>query len=328
MMLILKRVMIKSYNLIRNIILEYKIKRYNYILNSKEPLNIITYQEGQNQPTHPSVKYFTNRWNGYKYWMAYTPFPYNDDSYENPCITYSDDGYNWSEKGISNPIENTPMENGTKVGYNSDTHLVIVNDILECWWRTHYQNGENSDHEVIYRKKSIDGINWSEKEELYRVKDKKAGSLLSPVVIYEAGKYMIWVCYKQQVLRYYESIDGYDWQYIRDINVDNPDFSTYKIWHFDIIKTDIGYEFVGCYHPTTNYDDNRFIYYAYSKDNITYSKRKLILTKGDKGSYAEEELYRPSIVKRDNGYMIYYGCKNHDRNWKIAMVEIKNEMKF
>lgn len=39
-------------------------------------LNIETYLAGKNQPTHPSVVTFKNAWNGYKYWMAYSPFPY------------------------------------------------------------------------------------------------------------------------------------------------------------------------------------------------------------------------------------------------------------
>ena len=126
-----------------------------YKANPIEPLNIVTtYSDGNNQPTHPSVKFFSDGWNGHKYWMAYTPYPFNNDSVENPCITYSDDGINWSEIGINNPIQNKPSS-----GYNSDPHLVMVNNTLECWWRE--VEGSKT---YFKRKKSTDGVTWGVEE--------------------------------------------------------------------------------------------------------------------------------------------------------------------
>ena len=289
-------------------------------VNPTEPLDIVTY-DGSNKPTHPAILYFENGWAGHKFWLAYSPFPGNNNTYENPCIAYSEDGVNFTSDGISNPIEDTPMENGTKVGYNSDPHLVVVNGVMECWWRTHHQSGSNANHEIIYRKKSTDGINWGVKEELFRVNDAAAGSCMSPAVIYEDGIYKIWTVYKQQVMRYYESTTGADWSHIRDINVDNPNYPTYKVWHIDVIHTEKGYEFVGCYHPTNDYNDNKYIYYAVSSDNITYSERVLILTPGKTGNFDATELYRPAIARVGNKVMIYYGCRNGAGNWKIGMIE-------
>ena len=60
-----------------------------YIRNYKGPLNIST-PDGSKQPYHPSVLYFEGGWCGYKYWMAYTPFPIGAlpyrDRWEYPCI--------------------------------------------------------------------------------------------------------------------------------------------------------------------------------------------------------------------------------------------------
>lgn len=296
-------------------------------VNPTEPLDIQTY-DGSNQPTHPKVLYFENGWAGHKYWLTYSPFPNNNDTYENPCIGYSEDGVSFISDGISNPIEDTPVEDGVKVGYNSDPHLVVVDGVMECWWRTHFQSGANANHEVIFRKTSADGVSWSEKEELFRVQDASAGSCLSPAVIFEDGIYKIWTVYKQQVMRYYESTTGKDWVHIRDINVDNPNYPAYKIWHIDVISTGKGYEFVGCYHPTDNYDDNRYIYYAVSADNITYSDRVLILTPGKAGNFDATELYRPAILRLDNKVMIYYGCRNGWGNWRIGMIEAPNPYLF
>ena len=79
-----------------------KLRPYN-----QKPLEINTF-DGSNSPYHPSVLYFENGWNGYKYWMAETPFspqskPYEDRN-ECPSIHVSNDGINWTEI-IKNPID-------------------------------------------------------------------------------------------------------------------------------------------------------------------------------------------------------------------------------
>src|SRR5690625_4256142 len=71
--------------------------------NAPLPIPINTY-DGSGQATHPDVLYFENGWGGYKYWMAYTPYPFSDDSLENTSITYSNDGVNWHTKIIQNTI--------------------------------------------------------------------------------------------------------------------------------------------------------------------------------------------------------------------------------
>ena len=39
-----------------------------------------------NQGYHPKVLSFNKLWNGYKYWIAYTPYPHGDETKENPFI--------------------------------------------------------------------------------------------------------------------------------------------------------------------------------------------------------------------------------------------------
>lgn len=284
-----------------------------YKANPLEPLNIVTsYEAGNNQPTHPSVKFFPEGWNGHKFWMAYTPYPNSNDAFENPCITYSDDGINWSEEGISNPIQNKPSN-----GYNSDTHLVVNNNVLECWWRE-VIGGTT----YIKRKKSSNGIAWGAEETLFN-----AGLLdaLSPVVIYDEGKYKIWVVYRRECLKYYESTDGTNWQYIRDINVTTLE-PNWKVWHIDIIRNENGeYEFVGCYQNNGEFDQNNFIFYAKSKDNITYSIPIKILGNGYPDSFDELELYRPCLCIDGRGnYRMYYGAQKTGRKWGIGLVTCRD----
>lgn len=291
--------------------------------NPNEPLDITTYEGGQNQPTHPKVLFFQNGWNGYKYWMVYTPYPNNDSFEENPCITYSNDGINWSEEGISNPILSIPEEH--RGSWYSDTHLVYVpdKDVLELWVRycSRGTDGLENGWEGVYRLTSYDGINWSDKEYLYHVVDPDWASVLSPSVIYDEGKYKIWFIYQRQCLKYYESIDGTNWQYIKDISTGINPLGNYFVWHFDMIRTEKGYEFVGCYQLNGDFDRNNFIAYSWSEDNENFQPAKCILTNGAPGSFDDLELYRPCLVKIENKYRMYYGAQKNIRIWHIGVVE-------
>lgn len=106
--------------------------------------------------THPSMLFFENGWNGFKYWAALTPYPDTDSQYENPHIFCSTNGIAWSEpKGIVNPIEPCPGDKG----FNSDVNLMMNKNVMYCYWRA-TETKERS----IYVRKSSDGIHWTEKE--------------------------------------------------------------------------------------------------------------------------------------------------------------------
>ena len=48
------------------------------IENASSKLSIIG-PYGDNEAYHPKVLYFENGWNGYTYWLSYTPYPHADD---------------------------------------------------------------------------------------------------------------------------------------------------------------------------------------------------------------------------------------------------------
>lgn len=292
--------------------------------NPKKPLDIITYPGGDNQPTHPKVLYFPNGWNGHKYWMTYSPYPDNNNFEENPCITYSDDGIKWSETGINNPIVATEHSGC----YYSDPHLVYKPETktLELWVRycSNGTDGKTQGWEGVYRLKSTDGVNWSEKEYLYHVVDTVAQSLVSPSIIFDEGRYKIWVCYKRQCLKYYESADGTNWRFVKDISNGITPIGVYKLWHFDMIKTPVGYEFVGCYQYNGEFNLNNYIAYSRSEDNENFETPTLVLANGEEGQFDDLELYRPCLVKIGNKYRMYYGAQKDIRIWHIGVVETPN----
>lgn len=182
---------------------EYMMRRKYDIsyANAPAPLGLITYV-GNNQVVHPKVLYFPNKFGNRKYWMAYTPYPFANDKYENPCVAYSSDGYNWTN------IDGNPLDDPAGDGYNSDTHLVYVESTgtLEIWYRyvSNYKTPPVS--EIIYRQTTKDGINWTEKEVVVNNTSGKYTQWLSPAVIHDEDKYKVWVVDDTtKTINYYES---------------------------------------------------------------------------------------------------------------------------
>ena len=98
-------------------------------------LNIIS-SYGDKEAYHPKVIAFKEKWNGYKYWMSFTPYPKGKSAKENPHIVASNDLINWEvPKGLKNPLDE--VDNIPKKRYNSDSHIVYNPDtkILSCYWR-------------------------------------------------------------------------------------------------------------------------------------------------------------------------------------------------
>lgn len=79
-------------------------------VNPEKPLEISTY-DGSGQLTHPCVRYFPEGFGNHQFWMTATPYPYSALDLENPCVWYSDDGYEWSADGIPNPLDLPLMVN-------------------------------------------------------------------------------------------------------------------------------------------------------------------------------------------------------------------------
>ena len=85
---------------------------------------------GYNQFNHPSIYFNETGVFGHKWWMFVTPYAYSNDTLENACLYYSDDGLIWYvPPGVTNPI-GTPIESEYKSNaygsdpYGSDSHLI------------------------------------------------------------------------------------------------------------------------------------------------------------------------------------------------------------
>ena len=289
-----------------------------YYANAKVPLFIETCYEGGNQPTHPKIITFNTQWNGYKYWLSTTPYPYWIAGVENPHIHCSNDMIKWVKPtGVTNPIA-LPNETGEN-GYLSDSHLVYNSstNLLECWYR-HVKDNETV--ETIYRKTSSNGITWSIAEEMMSFSSDRATKCPSPAIIYDEGKYKIWVCsgtsWTNTFVKYYESQDGTNWidkGYVLDENSNKI-----LAWHLDVVKTDIGYEMV-CVRNLGSGNWN-ITYLTSTSEATGFNSEKILMENTKIAGYIDaERLYRPSLAKINGYYYLFYGMADINNKWQIGL---------
>ncbi len=261
--------------------------------------------------THPKILNFKEKWNGYKYWLVYSPYPFANDKYENPWLVASNDLKKWeTPKGLKNPIEPTPQNYKHEDIYNSDPHIVYNNDTnkMELYFRF---VDDIKDEVIIYRRTSSDGIKWTEKEKIISNTRSKV-DYLSPAIIYDNGVYKMWSVNKDHEVYYMESTDGYKYSTPRKISLSYP-IPKLQSWHLDVIKTEKGYEMIVAayrYHKDRN---SMNLYYFSSKDNENYSNGITIL-RPSLISWDNKGIYRSTFMYEDGTYYVFY-----------AGISLKNE---
>ena len=273
---------------------------------SKSKLQIVS-SYGDTQAFHPKVLHFPKPWNGYRYWMAYTPYPGADQKRENPHIQVSNDKITWKPVSKTDqPLDPiVPFEYPDKQ-YNSDTHLVYRKDldVLECYWRQ-VDNIKRIDR--IFKRTTTDGVHWSDRQ-LVLESDARIDGILSPSILYEDGKYKMWTVnyFGEYPILYRESTDGFHWSAPKEIYLKYPS-DKLRSWHLDVIHTKKGYEIlvVAFYHGHRHRDMN--LYYTSSKDNENYSECITVLKPSrTKNAWDNRGIYRSSFFIEDHTYYVYY----------------------
>ena len=259
------------------------------------------------QAYHPKVVAFEEPWHGYRYWMAYTPYPKSNSSYEDPCLCASNDLLHWEvPEGMVNPIDDLHLD-GTSLVYNSDTHLLYNPDtgLLELFWRR-----KDYDDVYLYRVTSADGITWSNREEIMHRRGVAIDDALSPVFMYEEGTYRLWYVADRLGTTYYtESTDCQNWAPARHVCLPHQ-ATALKTWHLDVERTPAGYELIACAFDDykTSYN-SMCLYHSVSQDGITgWSAPRLVLepTTGT-SCWDNRGLYRSCLLYEDGTYYLFYG---------------------
>ena len=298
------------------------IMKENYSIkfaNAANPIALKSYF-GSPQVMHPKVLYFENGFGGHTFWMAYTPYPFSIDRYENPCIAWSDDGYSWVN------IDGNPLDDPENIGYNSDTHLVYnpITHNLECWYR--YVSNGSPAQEIIKRKLSSNGTDWGNAETLMTDSTGTYNKILSPSVITDGTTYHMWVVDSpNNAIKYFtaNASDLTNWTFVRNIVLSYSDgsLSNYKPWHIDVIQNSEG-RYVLCVMCRSS-SGPWSLFIATSNDNETYETPYPVIVGSGRW---DKKLYRSSIVQVRNKYIIYYSAcgdtvEGGGNYWGIGITE-------
>lgn len=294
-----------------------------YRMNCEAPLNIKT-PDDSNQPYHPSVVFFKNKWNGYRYWMAYTPFPIGGtlyrDRWEYPCVCVSNDGINWKPVDKNDPLDDLTIEQIKNKDYFSDTHLVYneEKDRLECYYRLSEEKyfHDNEKGVWIFRKYTYDGYNWSNREIAKNIDGKaivyEKYPRISPAIIKDENYrmwYVINVDGKYTVLTSL-SEDGLKWTNGIECKLNGLEVN---IWHIDC-------KFYKNKYYILAYDFSQKLTLWESNNGIDFEYCKTILNASQNvGSFYKTTLYRACMLKDNENYKVYFSAGN-DRKVKIGLM--------
>ncbi|MEM1510194.1 MAG: hypothetical protein QW096_10065 [Thermofilaceae archaeon] len=239
----------------------------------------------------------------YRYIMAMTPYPFYDESYENPYIVVSNNEIEFVEDLIPNPIDPYPGK-----GYhNSDPDIVYAKGQFFIFWRFRQISTNKS---RIFIKKSKDLINWSEKQAIYISR-----ALLSPSVIYDVheNKWKLWgVDEGSWRIMLFESEDGVNWMF-----VDYTDVPTHinwlgskrNCWHLDINKTKIGKQYLALivYASGDGGAPPTFLFFGESEDGIQWKVyREPVLSPYEN----IHKIYRSTFIIEEGKIKVWYSLSS------------------
>lgn len=275
-------------------------------------LHIETYKAGMDQVTHPSVVKFDSAWNGHKYWMAYTPYPFAEGEEENPCIAVSDDLFYWdTPKGMVNPIADNEETGCDEL---KDAHILYRDDLnrIEVWYlgRLNENLGGDNDTLLLFRKYSYDGITWSDYEIMSETE------YLSPSIIWKDGKYQFWgIGYEKfdntGTVAYFESVDGKNWSNQKNCSIDGVN-TNLPVWHGSVTYSIGTYYFV--YIESSN--DSQQIYCCQSSNGVDYEYNSVVVQNRADSNW--KKLYRPFLLIDHENYELFYGVITGNNEWYIT----------
>ena len=292
------------------------------------PLNIPC-PWGFNQPFHPSVVYRRDGLFGHKYWLAQTPYPIMDrepyrDRYENPGIYFSDNAIDWY------PIDNNPIDDLTDKQiadkcYFSDPHLIVVGDKLELFYRLR----EADDKNILFKRISFDGFNWSERIKIIdlheiNASDKYGQDIISPAICWDINEgYTCWYVDDSfqnlnRGVRYITSKDGLVWSDSQRCSIRG----NIKPWHIDVQFFDNQYQMI-----IFDVDNQILDWYKGDKKNLFFYNKHLLSPSNNKWDFYEKGLYRACIVRTNDKYMIFFSAHNKVDS-SIGLMESRNGEKF
>ena len=281
--------------------------------------------------THPDVIEPPNGFLGYKYVMAYTPFP--NAARENPEIAFSQNGYDWVKHpdypDLADPLvsyaEVTSTTLGPTVGgWAADTHLAMLpNGNLACYFIIAQSTGGTGYSGQYMVEINADGTKESKVATTplsTSVDSPRRGNGSPSVVQEEDGTYTMFATDgRADGLDKWTSTDGVNFTFQNRVTFDSANHADFQVWHANVKKV------AGRYHALLFDDQPRATafgatgipcYYAYSDDGDNWTadySKTAVETTGNGDGYG---FYRSAFLPT-------YDSQG-DLKWKVWMSCIPN----
>lgn len=279
--------------------------------NGYAALTVPTY-DGSGQGTHPDVIDFGGKTvNGYRYWMAFTPYPSGNSNMENPSVVASTDGQTWQvPSGLTNPIDPQPG-----YGYNSDTDWAFADGTFYLY----YRGTDNTTNDYVLARTSKDGVAWSNELAVFT---KSFARALSPAVLrLPDGTWRMWLVdsVNNQVVTATSTDPLTGWSALTPVTIQTyGGGNSISPWHIDVEYYRGVYYMLLCERTAPG---NERIAGATSVDGVIWTNvsRAFITSNGRWDSTA----YRGSMSPSTDGlrWRVWYGATT-GTGWGIGYTEV------
>lgn len=284
-------------------------------MNARAPLRIIALENCW-EHAHPDVIFVPQRFAGYPYWMAFTPYPLMNDHYENPTIRASNDGLNWERvAGTPDPLVPPPE---AREMHHADPELIYNSGCLHLVYATIHRKTDD----VTFNSMSCKSdLHWSKPEVIH----KDIGAV-SPTFQIDGDVLHEWFIRMNEDSSRSELVHrhGSDLASLGDECKCHVDIPGYVAWHVDVLKVEDGYEALITAFPDGSDQTGRTrLFHLKSKDEFTFmltSKNPII--KPSLFGWDNRMIYRSSFLKKSDGsYKIWYSAASWGSHFGIGLLE-------
>ena len=274
--------------------------------------------------THPSIVYNASGWNGHKWWLATTPYPYATGVFENPCIYYADD-----QNDEKPPIDFTPISGTASGDYtmvsnpivkvttneavNSDPDIILIDNTMYLISRN------NIVRHTPYMQKSLTGQAWTVRDSDPLWDDVNMGlpELISPSFVKIGNKIRAYCCtgttgttnvdipnasgvsWGTYIMEGTTFENGGDFQYVGKCYISGD--KKVQPWHMDVCEHNGVYYMVVCAKEIGSGTNAMHLFLAKSTDGITFH----MFSKPLFNAYNQ---YRPTICVDASNNIVIYGA--------------------
>ena len=281
--------------------------------NALFPLAIRTY-DGGGQAVHPCVVMADKPFAGYRFWMALTPYPFEDDGLENPCLRASNDGVTWEcPSGVPDPVVAAPADPAL---HASDPHIVIDGRSIHLFYRVADRVTKRAQ---IYWMTSPDAHTWTSPRVVF-----VGQPCLSPSFVFEGNLWTMW---------YVDHPPGQkDTSYViraqgsKPWSIASPRRCELSIpghvpWHLEVRHFGQNFEALVAAYPVGKHEMRTRLFHVESPDGITFAgnRARQVLSPTALG-WDNKNIYKASFSRLGCDYFIWYSASSWARRWGIGFV--------